>query len=247
MEHEKLSRFLGALSTLKVAPTAGCPDEHELAAFVDGGLPGESSKKMTTHLADCEYCVAQVGLLTRLGHTAPGQAASELALARARRLGKNSKRTALQRVSRWACAAVIVLALSLLIKTTSSDPEVSQAIKKALPDAVSETIGPRQSRNLNTDALRPKVLAPVNGAIVDPGSLVFTWTGVPGSLHYDVRVVTEDGDLVWQTRVAGTELRLPATLHLEPDEEYFFRVDAYLANAKSLNSRHVLFTVGGQR
>lgn len=244
MEHEKLSKLLGTLSTQKVTPTPGCPDEHELAAFVDGGLPGESSKKITAHLADCEYCMAQVGALTRLNHTASEQVASELALARAKKLGKSIKRPAFRNASRWACAAVVVLALSLLIKTTSMAPEVSN---QALPDSVPQVVDPRQSRNLNADVLRPKILAPDNGAIVDPGKLVFNWSEVPGSLHYDVRVVTEDGDLVWRTRVADTELKLPDTLPLEPNSEYFFRVDAYLATAKSLHSEHLLFTVGGQR
>lgn len=244
MEHERLSRLLGTLSTNKVARTPDCPDDHELAAAVDGILPDESMRQFVAHLADCNYCTAQTSLLRRLNQSPSEEQVGEFTLARARRLGKSSKRQVFRHVSRWACAAVIVLALSLLIKTNSIGPEVTDQV---IPDSVPQAIEPRQSRNLNTGVLRPKILTPVNGVAIDPGSLVFNWTEIPGSLHYDVRIVSEDGDLVWQGRVSGTEMQLPGDLQLEHGSDYFFRVDAYLATAKSLNSRHVLFTVGGER
>jgi hypothetical protein len=93
----------------------------------------------------------------------------------------------------------------------------------------------------------PQVLAPANGATIDPGSLVFQWSEVPDSLFYDVRVVTDEGDLIWQERVEDTRLGLPGHLQLKPGSEYFVQVDAYLAAAKSISSRHVPFTVKEQR
>jgi hypothetical protein len=127
---------------------------------------------------------------------------------------------------------------------TSPDPEVTGA---GSPVPVFRYADPRQSRNLNSTLGAPQVLAPANGAAIDLGSLVFQWSEVPDSLYYDVRVVTDEGDLIWQERVEDTELALPEHLQLKTGSEYFVRVDAYLAAAKSISSRHVPFTVTEQR
>ena len=44
--------------------------------------------------------------------------------------------------------------------------------------------------------------------------------------------------------VEGTEWRLPAGLALTPGSEYFARVDAYLTDAKTLQSDYLLFRSG---
>jgi len=80
-----------------------------------------------------------------------------------------------------------------------------------------------------------------------PGDGVFRWTAVSNSLYYQLRIVSDEGDLVWQGRVDGTHWVLPAGLSLAPGAEYFVRVDAYLTEAKALNSDYLLFRVGERR
>lgn len=104
----------------------------------------------------------------------------------------------------------------------------------------------RQSRNTDPDAFRPQILAPREGAAIDVAKTLFRWTEIQGSLYYDIRIVTGEGDMVWQDRVDGTEWTLPGHFQLEPGAQYYVRVDAYLAEAKSVNSRHLLFTVKEQ-
>ena len=69
---------------------------------------------------------------------------------------------------------------------------------------------------------------------------------MPGALFYDVRLVSLEGDLLLRERVEDTRWLLPETLKLEPGEEYFIRIDAYLSDSKFLSSEHVVFQVGGE-
>jgi len=69
---------------------------------------------------------------------------------------------------------------------------------------------------------------------------------VPGSLYYDIRLVDAEGFMIWQDRVEDTQRNLPSHLELLSGEQYFVRVDAYLAEAKSVSSRHVQFTIKGK-
>ena len=245
VETSKLSKLIRIMSADAAGRTPNCPDDLELAAAADGQLSEGSMQELTLHLADCDSCTAQLGLLKRLHESEPEQQVTEFVLARARRMGVNSKRPAIRHAPRWAAAAVIVLALSLVFNWDLPGPDGSEAMNTA-PDLGSRVIEQRQIRNLNLDALGPRVLAPSNGAIVDPGGLVFRWSDIPESLYYDVRIVTDEGDLLWQAQVEDTKLGLPDNLQLNPGTEYFFRVDAYLASAKRVSSQHVLFTIGEQ-
>jgi hypothetical protein len=81
--------------------------------------------------------------------------------------------------------------------------------------------------------------------VIEPLQQVFQWTEVPGSLFYDVRLVSPDGDLLLRERVEGTRWLIPEHLQLQAGQEYFVRVDAYLSDAKYLSSEHRVFTVTG--
>jgi hypothetical protein len=246
MNHKKSFELRRILPANAVKRTPDCPDDHELAAGADSQLPAESVKRFAAHLAQCDFCTAQVGLLKRLHESVPDQQVSEFVLARASRIGKHNKRSTFPYASRWASAAVIVLAVLVVFKWDLQSPVNPQTSDTTSHGLTSEALDESQIRNRDLTVLMPRVLAPATGAIIDPEKLVFRWTEVPGSLYYNVRVVTDGGDLIWQARVEDTELGLPEHLQLNPDVEYFFRVDAYLASARSISSKHVLFSIGEQ-
>jgi hypothetical protein len=246
MEHEKLTKLLRTLPSDAAVRTSKCPDNHELAAMADGRLSAESGERLALHLADCDFCIAQLGVLKRSHDSEPGYQINEFVLARAGRMSQKNRRSIGHYAPRWASAAAIVLAVLLIFRWNSPSLEGLEAKGGSSPDPVPQVVEPRQSRNLDLDILKPSVITPANGDTVDPGSLKFHWTAIPGSLYYDVRIVTDGGDVIWQARVDDTELALPEDLQFEPDTDYFFRVDAYLASAKSISSHHVLFTVKEQ-
>ena len=78
---------------------------------------------------------------------------------------------------------------------------------------------------------------------VDPRQLVFRWAAIPGSRYYEVRIVTEAGDVITEQRVMDTEWRPPGDLNLSPGVEYFVHVDAYPSEAKTIGSDHIPFRI----
>ena len=134
-----------------------------------------------------------------------------------------------------AVAAVLVLALGLVLALRQQSPE-------------SENPSQPQTRYAaDTQRLHPRLLAPAGDSVIQPLEQVFRWTDVPGTLFYDVQLVDADGDLLLRERVSGTRWLIPDNLHLQPGEDYFLRVDAYLSDAKYLSSEHLVFRVGGER
>jgi hypothetical protein len=88
-----------------------------------------------------------------------------------------------------------------------------------------------------------RVLSPGAESAVDAQRLSFRWTEVPGTPYYDVRILTDAGDVVVQERVTGTTWQPSTPLPLQPGAEYFVHVDAYPSGARAESSDHVPFRV----
>jgi hypothetical protein len=88
-----------------------------------------------------------------------------------------------------------------------------------------------------------RVLSPAAGAAVDRRQLDFRWNPVPGTPYYDVRIVSDDGELIATDRVTATAWRPPAELPLHPGAGYYVQVDAYPLGNKALSSEHTAFRV----
>lgn len=221
--------------------TISCPDDYQVASYIDGGLSEGDHSLFELHLDECDYCIERVGLLGRARESEIEATVPEMILARSRRLAGGASRQQARTASpprwrnapRWAAAAVVVLLLGFL--AGREFPET------AAPES------DHQVRTIDLGALAPRVIFPEEGATVDPGNLIFNWTMISDSLYYQVRIVNDEGDLVWQERVAGTQWKLPSGLSLSPGAEYFVRVDSYLAEARSLNSDYLVFRIEGRR
>jgi hypothetical protein len=247
MNRQKVTEMFGALSANAAQRTPDCPADHEMAAVVAGQAPSAESNEIQLHIADCDFCIHQLGLLSRLQDEEPVQEVSEFVLARARRLGAVRISPLPEFAPGWAAAAVIVLAVTLAFLWNSPDRFGTDLPGQAPSQSVPADSGQAQSRHPGSRAVTPQILSPGEGASIGARELLIKWSEIPGSLYYDVRVVSDEGDVIWQGRVEDTESRLPESLSLTPGAEYFVRVDAYLAAAKRVSSRHVLFTVAEER
>ena len=134
----------------------------------------------------------------------------------------------------WAAAAALVLAVPLLLQVGRNLDRGTEG--QGRPD-------PPATRTLASTAAGLQVLSPGAGTAVDPRRLSFRWTEVSGTPYYDVRIVTDAGDVVIRQRVTGTTWRPPAQLDLQPGAEYFVHVDAYPSGDKAVSSDHVPFRV----
>ena len=211
-----------------------CPDEHQIAGYVDGWLDSAARERVERHLVDCGHCLALVGLLCR-------ERDAEAIETAPRDVPVHTSAQATKRPQRrwhlappWAAAAALVLAVPLLLQLGRNLDRGAEG--QGRPD-------PPATRTLAPAAMGLQVLAPGAGAAVDPRRMSFRWTEVSGTPYYDVRIVTDAGDVVIQQRVTGTTWRPPVQLSLQPGAEYFVHVEAYPSGDKAVSSDHVLFRV----
>ena len=205
------------------ARTPFCPDDHEIAGFVDGALNESARQHIERHLPDCPVCVGRVGLLTRLVRDPSTEAQAQNADSR------NTYR--IPAAPQWAIAASVILAVGYLAGTSNFTADTDPATKY------------RTTRNLDSQIAAPEILAPTSGFIGERDGLLIRWTDVPGTLYYEIRVVSDVGNLVTAQRVDGTEWAISRDLNLESGREYFIRVDAYLTDAKPISSQFIPFSL----
>ena len=87
------------------------------------------------------------------------------------------------------------------------------------------------------------MLFPSPGAAIASQSPEFRWSGVDQSLYYEIQVLSDNGDIVWEGRTEETRLQLPAEFQLDHNKEYFVWVRAYLPDGKTIKSKAVAIRV----
>jgi len=220
--------------------TGACLPPDRLAAYQDGKLRERERDATETHLAHCDRCLGQLAATSRAATAGDAQiSAPAWLIARAEALFNPPAQVSAS--PRWQWAVPLAMAAALLLALTLTlDPApgmLSQPADKLAP----------QTRSADRAKLQPAVLAPAENSVIRPLDEVFQWTGVPGALFYEVRLVNLDGDLLLRERVDGTRWLIPAGLSLEPGEDYFVRVDAWLSDAQYMSSEHRAFRVEGVR
>jgi hypothetical protein len=245
MDEHRLTRLLQLKSGEVPERTRFCPDEECITEYFEGTLDDQKRAALKHHLIDCRFCLARVGNLERLVGGGDAQRVPGTVLAEAKALAKRflPARTWFSPV--WATAALVVLALSTITML-----EIQSGKNPAVPESDAQHIAriPRQLRSVDPAALKPNIITPVDGARIGSDELAIRWTGVSGSLHYDIRVVNSKGFIIYRDRVENaTEWKPPANHKLEPGTAYYVRVDAYLAEANNVSSEHILFTVEEHR
>ena len=241
MDNQKYSDLLTLQAAELTGRTPFCPEDQQIAEYYDDVLDQSERSRLERHLVDCRFCLARLGILQRLEQNpmAPRIPEEVLATAKSMRPGPVSRP---KRAPAWAVAAVLVIAVSVFYQFTSVRDYGQDALPRLHLNEPSSEL--RETRSVDPAAMRPRFLSPRGGPGIASEASVFSWTAVPESLYYEVRIVSDAGDLLWRERVEGTEWRLPGDLALTPGSEYFVRVDAYLTDAKTLQSDYLLFRTG---
>jgi len=220
--------------------TPACPDDFVFTALAEGEVALDENQNLKEHLSQCEYCIGHLADLRRIGGLDEGEPVPDLLMARARRMGRGTGIRV--QAPRWAVAALVVLAIGVVSKPffdRQTVPGQSPVVSGQLADIP-------QFRSIDRPNVRPEILIPSSGQVLPVNEPVFEWTTVQGSLYYDVRLVSVEGETVWEERVKGTRRALPGDLQLQAGTDYYLRVDAYLAEAKRVSSRHVFFSTEEQ-
>lgn len=235
MNPDHLTSLLATGSADDPMGSPACPDEHQIAGYVDGALDDGAREQVELHLADCRRCLALVGLLCRERDADAMQPLPDTAVAPTCAPVTKRLKPQWRLAPQWAAAAAaMVLAVPLLLQVGRNLERGTEG--QGRPDAPA-------TRTLSSTAAGLQVLSPGAGTAVDIQQLSFHWTEVSGSPFYDVRILTDAGDVVIQQRVTGTTWRPPAQLTLQAGAEYFVHIDAYPSGDKSMSSDHVPFRV----
>jgi len=238
MDQQKLTKLLHLQEKEIANVTPFCPSGYDVAALFESTRDDLDYEGFERHLADCSYCQARTVVLARLHRNEDDEQIPEALVAAADKFGHQPRPYHLRRAPAWAAAAVVVIALFAFVGR-GPNPGSGAIDQPPLTDVTGEPA--RVLRNIGSVDPGPTILAPIDGERIRPAELTVRWTQVPGSLYYDVRLVNAAGFIIWQDRVKDTQSIFPSDLELVSGDLYFVRVDAYLAEAKSVSSLHVKF------
>ena len=272
MDEQKLRRLFRARPWEPARPGWRCPDEAQLAAFVEGRLAAKDQTKLESHLSDCAACLDQVSFLARRNSSADMPVAPHL-LSRARRLVDAETPAWRTPIVRWAtmaaAAASIVVAVGLFRLQTPQAPPASLEPGPVAPDPQSVPAAaapvsppqavaappdaqpaPRPGRILRSPANAPaqfQFLFPTEGAILSALDPEIRWPAVPGAAYYEAQVVTDEGNVAWSARTGATSVRLPGDgASLQTGKKYFVWIRAYLTGGGTVKSAAVSFHIAGR-
>jgi len=238
MDQQKLSALLQRIPEL-TERTPLCPENELIARYFDASLFDQAHAQVQRHVADCEYCQAQLGAMSRPFKDDPFVEDDAELIAAAKQLVTGSMSKKMWGAPVWATAAVVLIALFTIINIDQEltlEPGQSPSAKPSTEETS------RQLRSVNRATNDLNVLFPAPGADIDPGSVI-QWVEVPGNLHFNIYVLSMAGDVLWTQRLAGTEWVLDENLQLAAGSKYYFRVEAQFADGRSVSSKHVVFRV----
>ena len=211
---------------------SSCPEEIVLAALIDGTLASGLATTVRDHVASCSRCQAVTGVVIReIRDPSPADLSRALEDRTQTAMVDSSRTVRSRKPVLWGTAAAGFLA-TLLVAQLLEQPEESSAPEQHRSQAAPAT-----------DVESLQVVSPQSGQVVPPAGLVVRWAPEPDSPYYDVRVVTDAGDIVVQERVSGTLWQMRPDTPLKPGATYYVHVDAYPAGSRVLGSDHVRIQV----
>jgi Putative zinc-finger len=230
-----------------------CPSSEKLAAYIDGNLSAVQRQALERHLADCSYCLELVaGAVSEARQTALATPnwLRQRAEDQAGRARSKNRRWA------WALAPVLIglIAVAVLVKSPGHLKEEgpregpnyppAATAPQSSPSTIIQPAEPTRSAEGQTESLR--LIVPSIGATIKPNQLRFEWTAATNASYYDVRLMTSEGQLVWEERSDQANVRPPTALKIAPGN-YFVWVTAYLNDGRELQSAPSRFRVPAGR
>ncbi len=200
---------------------AGCLDEAQIAALVDGLLEPDDKTGVLSHLAVCHRCCQATASLVRALQSEPIAAALSGRAHVARRPAIN-RRLRIGAASALAAAAGLVGLLvvwpsepAVTPASVQREPSVGVAAAAVLQEPIGESAAPEE----------------------------FHWSPVSGADRYRVTVFDDQANVVWETETQETRAAPPATVGFRPGVQYLWKVAARVAWDRWVDSELVRFSI----
>ena len=239
---ERLVEFFRSRSKTETRRRWGCPGEAEIAAYADHATTAKDKDRIEAHLADCESCLSQVAFLARIKEAEPPATVPGPLLSRARDLVGSRARVVL--IPAWgrvaAAAACLVVAVTVSVRYSRLH-NLSSGTNAPAPAGMPR-MDPGDVRGGARDASLAVVFPEPESAVARK-DLQFRWKTVDGAFDYEVRLLTAEGDLVWERRTEGNSIKLPSEVRVATGHRYYLLIRADLPQGKTVESRAVAFSV----
>ena len=244
-----------------------CPDDVELARYVGKQLEAEGRKKFEAHVAGCDACLQTIGFLVAAEEWPAAATIPPHLVARARDLPQTRPQSDWR--WRWAmatatAACVVVFVAFIFFRYRQEqavtppsrdlvaqhqplapplvEPIESIDSRKPEPSSIQKpktTQPPAPSIRSEAAAFIPSLQFPSEGAVLKREPLNFSWRPLAGAVSYEIRIVTEEGALVFSETTTQIQLRTD-TKQLPPGK-YFVTVVAQMPDGRTARSRAVKF------
>jgi len=201
-----------------------------LAALSDGTLTTDDRRRIAAHVASCERCLDHVGALVRLGRVE----APVLPAALRRRVAfpvEGARPSMAGWRSGLAVAATVCLSLGGWYYT-----QRASSIPMPVPGEIGE-----QVRTRGASAPTPNVIRPSSDQRVAVGPLDVRWLATANAIGYRVRVMRDDGTLVWEGESTTTATQVPRSAGLPVHTPLYVSVTALMPDGKTARSSSVRF------
>jgi len=267
MNEDELRALLGSNPA---EPKRGwrCPDDNQLAGYVNKQIDDGRKRKLEAHFADCKACLETLAFVAQMLDEPAIEPVPASLVVKARQLADHKPSV----IWRWvyvASAVCLVIVTTFIVwnfRTQRSKPPsndiVAQKHQPARPtEPLPTNIGVSRPENNapapkaratetrapelrgESDQLKPTLIFPREGSTIEMGQPI-RWKPVIDVSFYEVNVVTEDGGSAFNERTNSTQFQLH-TAELRPGRKYFVRVVAHLKFDRTVTSDLVGFRVAG--
>ena len=202
---------------------------ERLAAYIDGRLTPPEHNAALAHFDDCADCRREMTDARRvIALATPAQPEPARAPTPSRRV--------------WPLIAVALAAALVFVAV----PTVLRNRNGAGGATDGATDGATRAPDRLPESETVSQLAtvtPLDDAAVSLASDTFVWRAASADAEYRVRIVDATGGIVWSRSTVDTSVTLPADLRLVRGTEYFWSVDALLADGHSMTTRAHHFSI----
>jgi hypothetical protein len=227
-----------------------CPGDPTIAAYLDGMLGKLGTRWVGFHLSSCQRCRLLLADVIKAQRESdiplPPVELMQRAISLAERRPTPRKWIL---VPATATAAVVLFVMATIVlqrpeQLTPLSPRAPSAplIAKSEPAVAPRATIPEIVRKPRTAELTPTMLTPTPGSVVATKQLHFSWKPLSHARDYAVRVVTSDGDLVWEGQTERSSVQFPPDVPLAKGS-YFAWITASLADGRTAKSPPVRFLV----